>query len=141
MNNKVIPGRVFLDIINDRLIRRVFGFQSTEICIDFNIQNNTLITKLQDSIKVKQFKQGRKMKTSMFASRREYALGRITSFQLLTIVNALNNLESLRTKATLKPGELIHRLHMHGKNVAIVVISKEEQARLDNPKTSSTISQ
>lgn len=141
MINKLVSGRIFIDILNDRAVRRVLGLQATELCIDFNIQNNTLIMKLQDSLKVKNFKSGKPMKTSMFASKKEYALGRITTYQLQLLISILNGVETLKTKASLKKEEVITKLFMHGKFVSITAELKEdkqEAEKIDQPKYNPT---
>lgn len=141
MINKLVSGRIFIDILNDRSVRRVLGVQSTESCIDFNIQNASIIMKLQDSLKVKSFKSGKPMKTSMFASKKEYALGRVTTHQLKILINILNGVDTLKTKATLKKDEVITNLFMQGKFVSITAIPKEDEEKVekvDQPKYNPT---
>jgi hypothetical protein len=130
MKNLVIQGSIVLRIINDRNVHRALLLKATELCLDFEIKNNTVSMKLQDSIKVAQAKSRKKGVVVKYA-RNEYEYGRFSTVSLPMLMNQINKSEQFRQLMGLKKTEQVTNMFSTGKLVSVHALSEEERAKLD----------
>jgi len=130
MKNLVIQGKIVLQIINDRNVHRALQLKATEICLDFEIKNNTVSMKLQDSVRVAQAK-SRKKGTAAKLGRNEYEYGRFSSVALPRLILQINKSEQFRQLMGLKKTDEVSNLFSTGKLVSVHAFSEEERIELN----------
>lgn len=129
-----IQARVFLEILNTPIFRRVFNVVGSEYVSEYEIVNNTLRVKLIDKLKLQKYKKGQlkkhnKKSITDLSGGNRFSLGRFNSVQILKVISAINSVASVKARMGLKPTQRVQSLNMYGSTSVVVNAYNPEEVK------------
>lgn len=131
--SKVIPGRTVIGLLNQPLLRRLFLVNNIEEIVEFTIQNQTVLVKIIDKVKVAKAKKQLVLPANKRVNvDKKYALGRTNALKVTTVIAIINSNTDLKARLGVPKGHEVVNLLMYGVNLTVNTVDKIVRTQRDN---------